>query len=230
MYHLLSKYYDQLFKFNPKLKDFLFPFVTKSGEALDLGCGTGRLTNVIDELDMRVKGIDLDSAMIDIAHAKYPQLNFKTEDMIEYMKNPAQTYDLITCFGNTIVHLEHHVLSQLFLQVKLLLNKNKYFVIQLLNYQNILKEKPDSLPDLMHDNLLLKRNYTYFKDYIMFQTILFDNDDVYELGETKIYPYTHMHLMDLAQQNGFEVEIYGHVDFSPYQYDNSHVYLVFKKI
>jgi hypothetical protein len=42
MYDLLSKYYDRLFKFNPKLKSFLFPYATKNGEALDLGCGTGR--------------------------------------------------------------------------------------------------------------------------------------------------------------------------------------------
>lgn len=230
MYHLLSQYYDQLFKFNPKLKDFLFPYATKAGHALDLGCGTGRLTDVIDQLGMHVKGIDLDPHMIEIARRKYPHLEFKSEDMIEYMKNPSQTYDLITCFGNTIVHLEQDLLNQLFTQVSLLLNKHKYFIIQLLNYQKILLEKPDSLPDLLDDNLLLKRNYAYFKDYIMFQTILFDNDDVYELGETKLYPYTHHRLIDLALQHGFETEVFGDVSFSPYQVNQSHVYLVFKKI
>ena len=230
MYHLLSKYYNQLFKFNPKLKDFLFPYATKGGYALDLGCGTGRLTNVIDQLGMHVKGIDLDSHMIEIASQSYPYLEFKSEDMIEYMKNPSQTYDLITCFGNTIVHLDQNLLTQLFTQVSLLLNHHKYFIVQLLNYQKILDQKPESLPDLLHDNLLLKRNYTYFKDYLMFQTILFENDDVYELGETKLYPYTHHKLIDLALQHGFETEVFGDISFSPYQFDQSHVYLVFKKI
>jgi len=64
MYDLLSKYYDRLFKFNPAFKTFLFPYATKKGEALDLGCGTGRLTHLISTLDMQVKGIDLDPFMI----------------------------------------------------------------------------------------------------------------------------------------------------------------------
>lgn len=230
MYHLLSQYYDQLFKFNPKLKDFLFPYVTKSGQALDLGCGTGRLTKVIHDLGMDVKGIDLDPFMIKIAEEKYPDIPFKTEDMIEYVKTPQKKYDLITCFGNTLVHLDAISLNQLFMEVKLLLNKNKYFIVQILNYHKILHEKPESLLDLSNDDLLLKRNYTYYKDHIQFETILFVNDDVYELGETKLYPYTHMFLMDLAQQHGFESKLYGDIDFGAYTYENSHVYLVFKNI
>ena len=230
MYHLLSKHYDNLFKFNPQIKDFLYPYTTKHGQALDLGCGTGRLTETINQLNMQTTGIDLDRNMIEIAQKKYPHLDFKDADMIDFMKNPSQIYDLITCFGNTIVHLDHIQLEQVFVEAHLLLNKGKYFIIQLLNYQKIMDNKPDGLPDLSYEDLLLKRNYTYFKDHIMFQTILFDKDDVYELGETRLFPYTHHDLSDIGQQHGFEVEIFGNIDFSPYQYQNSHVYLVFKKI
>lgn len=230
MYQLLSQYYDQLFKFNPKLKDFLFPYITNSGRALDLGCGTGRLTKAIDDLKMHVEGIDLDPLMIELAQKKYPNITFAKKDMIEHIISPQKKYDLITCFGNTLAHLDPDLLNQLFIHVKMVLNKDKYFIIQLLNYQHILKEKPESLPDLSNEDLLLKRNYTYYKDHILFQTILFVDDDVYELGETKLYPYTHMYLMDLAQQHGFSVELYGNADFSAYQYDDFHVYLVFKNI
>jgi SAM-dependent methyltransferase len=230
MYQLLSQYYDQLFKFNPKLKDFLFPYVTISGRALDLGCGTGRLTKAIDELKMDVEGIDLDPFMIKIAQKKYPNIKFARKDMLEHIGSPQDKYDLITCFGNTLVHLEPDLLNQLFVHVKMVLNKSKYFVVQILNYQNILKEKPESLLDLTNEDILLKRNYAYFKDHIVFQTILFVGDDVYELGETNLYPYTHNYLMDLALQHGFSAEVYGNTDFSPYQYDDFHVYLVFKNI
>ena len=230
MYDLLSRYYDRLFKFNPTFKSFFFPYVTKTGQALDLGCGTGRLTHLISTFNMQVKGIDLDPFMVHEASLKYPELSFSTEDMIDYVKKPTETYDLITCFGNTIVHLDEKTLNELFIHVHLVLNKHKFFIVQCLNYLNILKEKPDGLPDLSDQDILLHRKYTYYKDYIMFQTILFDNDDVYELGETKLYPYTHTYLMDLGRQHGFEVEIYGKPNFSPYQYEGSHVYLVFKKI
>lgn len=230
MYDLLSKYYDRLFKFNPNLESFLFPYVTKNGQALDLGCGTGRLTALIDSMHMQVKGIDLDHFMIHVATKKYPHLSFSTEDMIDFVKHPSETYDLITCFGNTIVHLDEKTLNELFMHVHLVLHKHKYFIVQCLNYLNILKEKPDSLPDLSDQHVLLHRNYTYYKDYIMFQTILFENDDVYELGETKLYPYIHTYLMDLGRQHGFDVEVYSKPDFSSYTYNDSHVYLVFKKI
>lgn len=230
MYNLLSIYYDKLFEFNPKFKDFLFPYATKSKEALDLGSGTGRLTHVINELGMHVTGIDLNHNMIEVAKKNFPDLNFETKDLLEYIGYPSQKLDLITCFGNTIAHLDHDSVNQLFNHVHLYLNKNKFFVVQILNYTKILREKPDSLPDLMYDNLLLKRNYIYYKDHIIYESILFKDDDVYPLGSKKLFPHTHMALMDIALQYGFECSFYGKPDFSSYQYNDSHVYIVFKKI
>ncbi len=230
MYQLLSLYYDKLFNFNPKLKDFIFAYASKAGSALDLGCGTGRLTETIFKLDMHVTGIDLDLEMVEKAKKNFPHIPFKQKDMIEYLNMPNHHYDLITCFGNTIAHLDLVSLNRLFSLTYLHLNQDKYFVIQLLNYAKILKEKPDSLPDLENDDLLLKRNYVYFKNHILFETILFKDDDVFELGATTLYPYTHMFLIDIAKQCGFQTELYGKPDFSPYQYDDSHVYLVFKKV
>lgn len=230
MYKLLSSYYNKLFKFNPKLKDFVFPYITKQKDALDLGCGTGRLTHMIHTLDMNVYGVDLDFNMIDIARFKYPNLSFEVTDMLEYLEYQNQKFDLITCFGNTIVHLDYAAIHKLFRQIKLHLNKNKYFIVQLLNYTRILIEKPDSLPDLSNDNVLLKRNYVYFKDHITFETILFKDDDIFNLGTATLYPYTHLALIGIGQQYGFEVECFGKPDFSSYQVDDSHVYIVFKNI
>lgn len=230
MYDLLSEHYDNLFFFNPKLKDFVFPFITKEKQALELGSGTGRLTHLIGQLGMYSIGIDLDQKMTHIAQSKYPKETFETADILEYLNQKNQKFDLITCFGNTIAHLDPQSIDQLFRQVKLHLNKDKYFVIQLLNYTKILIQKPDSLPDLAYDNLVLKRNYTYHKDNIVFETILFKDDDIFELGTQTLYPYKHMTLVDKAHQHGFESSFYGKPDFSPYQYDDSHVYIVFKNI
>ncbi|MCD4826252.1 MAG: class I SAM-dependent methyltransferase [Acholeplasmataceae bacterium] len=230
MYDLLSEYYDNLFTFNPKLKDFVFPFVTKGQQALELGSGTGRLTHLIGQLGMDSIGIDLDQKMTSIASTKYPNQSFITDDILDYLDQTNQKFDLMTCFGNTIAHLDSQSIDHLFRQIKLHLNKNKYFIIQLLNYTKILSQKPDSLPDLVFNNLVLKRNYTYLKDEILFETILFKDDDIFELGKQRLYPYTHMALIDKALQHGFESSFYGKPDFSPYQLNDSHVYIVLKNI
>lgn len=75
---------------NASLYDDKHSFVAKYGEdvvqllapekgerILDLGCGTGYLTNLIAQAGARVVGIDSSSAMIQRAHAAYPDLDFR---------------------------------------------------------------------------------------------------------------------------------------------------------
>jgi SAM-dependent methyltransferase len=47
---------------------------------VDLGCGTGELTARIAEAGAHVLGIDNDAAMLDVARAKYPSLQFELAD------------------------------------------------------------------------------------------------------------------------------------------------------
>jgi 2-polyprenyl-3-methyl-5-hydroxy-6-metoxy-1,4-benzoquinol methylase len=54
---------------------------SRSGEyILDLGCGTGQLTQEIASSGAEVKGIDLSQALIDRARNHYPHLQFSVED------------------------------------------------------------------------------------------------------------------------------------------------------
>jgi trans-aconitate methyltransferase len=64
-----------VFKFGEDVVQLLNP---RQGERiLDLGCGTGYLTNLIAQAGARVIGIDKSPAMIDRAHAAYPDLDFR---------------------------------------------------------------------------------------------------------------------------------------------------------
>ena len=47
---------------------------------LDLGCGTGQLTQAISATGAIVQGIDADQAMIAVAQKQYPQLSFSIAD------------------------------------------------------------------------------------------------------------------------------------------------------
>lgn len=61
---------------------------------LDLGCGAGRTTAVLDKLGYRVFGADVSVKLIQLAKSRYPQINFAVQDACQ-MTYPAETFDLV---------------------------------------------------------------------------------------------------------------------------------------
>lgn len=67
---------------------------------LDLGCGTGQLTQTLAETGAIVHGIDADAAMIEVAQAQYPQLSFAIADARNFqLERPADSI-----FSNAALH------------------------------------------------------------------------------------------------------------------------------
>jgi trans-aconitate methyltransferase len=69
-------------------------------QILDLGCGTGDLTNEIANAGAVPFGIDLSSSMIETARRKYPDIQFSVENAVGY-KTP-KTFDAV--FSNAALH------------------------------------------------------------------------------------------------------------------------------
>ncbi len=100
-------------KWNARLYDDKHNFVFKFGEdvvqllnprqgerILDLGSGTGYLTNVIAQAGARVIGIDRSAAMIARAHAAYPDLNFQEMSATDFHFDTP--FDAV--FSNAVLH------------------------------------------------------------------------------------------------------------------------------
>jgi trans-aconitate methyltransferase len=100
-------------EWNPNLYDTKHSFVSKYGEGLidllhpqpgesilDLGCGTGDLTNIIQQRGADVIGIDSSSEMIAAAKQKYPSLIFFQMDARDFSFN--KTFHSI--FSNAVLH------------------------------------------------------------------------------------------------------------------------------
>jgi predicted TPR repeat methyltransferase len=62
------------------LDTFLAQFKPRS-EILDLGCGSGFSANYFREHNMKVEGVDLSKAMINIARRNYPNIEFHIDDV-----------------------------------------------------------------------------------------------------------------------------------------------------
>ncbi len=73
----------------------------KPGESiLDLGCGTGQLTDKIAQTGAKVQGIDSSPAMIKTALQNYPHLDFRVADAANFQAD--RLFDAV--FSNAVLH------------------------------------------------------------------------------------------------------------------------------
>ncbi|MEQ8389423.1 MAG: class I SAM-dependent methyltransferase [Thalassospira sp.] len=84
--------YDLRADLDRKIFEDPIPFYTRlaknlasdGGCVLELGCGTGRISSAIADLGIPVEGLDLSSAMLDQARAKYPDLTWHQGNMCDF--------------------------------------------------------------------------------------------------------------------------------------------------
>ncbi|MDD4754348.1 MAG: class I SAM-dependent methyltransferase [Desulfitobacteriaceae bacterium] len=62
--------------------------------AIDIGCGTGALCQVLQEYSMNVTGIDSAEAMLAIAEKKIPGIRFMRGDVLKGLPFPDKSFDL----------------------------------------------------------------------------------------------------------------------------------------
>ncbi|OBR96805.1 trans-aconitate 2-methyltransferase [Clostridium ragsdalei P11] len=97
-----STLYDNKHSFVAEYGKSMINFVNvgKEQKILDLGCGTGVLTNELAKNGATVIGTDLSKNMIDKAKSNYPNLIFQVEDATNLpFKN-----DFDTVFSNAVFH------------------------------------------------------------------------------------------------------------------------------
>ena len=87
-----------VWQYGESLLELLVP---KAGERiLDLGCGTGQLTEKIAQSSAFVHGIDSSLSMISTARSNYPQLDFAVADARNFQVNEP----LDAVFSNAVLH------------------------------------------------------------------------------------------------------------------------------
>ena len=109
--------------------------------ALDLGCGTGILCEMLHNRGMETTGMDFSSGMIDIARAGNPRIRYEVADMITY--RPQAQFDLVTCTGDALNHImDPQDVAKIFQNVKAYLAPGGYFIFDILNENEISTSEP----------------------------------------------------------------------------------------
>jgi 2-polyprenyl-3-methyl-5-hydroxy-6-metoxy-1,4-benzoquinol methylase len=181
-YESISKYYHQIFPLNKTQIDFIGKShhqAAKQLSILDIGCAIGDLSLKLAESYQKVIGIDLDKGMIDRAITKgksSENLDFQLQNMLELdTAFGSNSFDIIACFGNTLVHLnsDEEVLH-FFKNAKAVLKKDGKLLFQIINYDRIIDQKIDHLPTIENEDIKFERNYKYHSSLgkVDFETIL----------------------------------------------------------
>jgi len=177
-YDSISKVYDFIFPQNPAQLKFIQSIADLPAESkvLDIGCATGNLTALLSKVSDHVIGLDLDDGLLEMAHQKHPDLIFKKENMLNIDTVFKKHYfDTVVSFGNTLVHLPNRESVQAFFtKVYKTLKDDGDFIVQIINYDRIVKDAITSLATIDNDVVKFVRDYqlTPDKSQVAFKTEL----------------------------------------------------------
>ncbi len=248
-YTSITENYDNIFPLNDIKKNFLATELEyqsyKANNILDLGCSTGQTDIFLAEklYNCSVTGIDLDKEMIQYAKDKIldnSELKTKINFLIQDMRTVdslfrVRSFNSIICLGNSFVHLlEEEERKSLLRQVFTLLKPGGKFIMQIINYENILANNIKSLPLIDNEKVKFTRNYKYLKtkNIIEFSTDLEvkavkESENITNLIE--LYPLRFSEVSELFSNSGFDeenVKYYGNYSREDFQENSSYNLIV----
>lgn len=163
-YEIFVDYYDEIFPLSEELKNFVSSYIESNNTYLDIGCGTGELVTYLERKNIlkKIAATDIDEKMLEKARIKSKNVDFIKVDMRKI--NYQEEFDIISCFGNTIVHLTSlKDIENFFKNVFKALKKGGKFLFQILNYKII-----HNLPVIQNEDFIFERYYKYGKELIEF--------------------------------------------------------------
>lgn len=212
MYENFSDIYDELFPVNETQVNFFIELANKLAppkNLLDIGCGTGELATALDSHFNYIAAIDLDYSMIEKAvqkshshHLDFKQMNMKHIDNVFFN----HSFSLISCLGNTLVHLPSTLDIQMFINsCHVLLRKQGTLILQIMNYNKIFSENITMLKTIETKNYLFERQYELRNnEKVIFRTIVTSKRNHEEkISETNLYPIRANELKTILNDCGF---------------------------
>ncbi|MFA9559117.1 class I SAM-dependent methyltransferase [Evansella sp. AB-rgal1] len=246
-YKILSNYYDDIFGTNMKAIEFIesrLPKNVQKVKVLDIACGSGSEALELAKQGYDVIGTDLSEDMISLIEEKITQnpslaLTSRQVNMLD-IEQLATTFDCIYCIGNSFVHL--HNLDEMLKMLQLCygrLNDNGILIIQIVNFDSVLKKTPMSLPSIGNSEkgMTFKRNYELLSPtqllFSMNLKIMNNNegDTSYYSSSIQLRPLLKKDFEVLIQKSAFsKYELFGSYVNEPYTEDSPALIAVLQKL
>lgn len=233
-YEQISKYYDRIFPAEAAQLAFIREAAgPPSKRLLDVACGTGEYSVALAESGYSLVSVDLDEKMAGLAAEKAAgrKLDMKVMgcDMLKIAEKVPGSFQCIFCIGNSLVHLgSMGEIREALLQMRSKLSAGGRLVLQIINFDRILKYGISRLPEITAGDIGL----TFLRNYrmdastgkIRFDTVLAIEDgersEKYE-NSIELLPVTGAELIGEIRKAGFgRVEAFGDFNRGPYEEDS----------
>lgn len=229
-YDELSKYYDIVFPPGDAQMKFIKKRLGDGKNILDLAAGTGNYSIALANLGCCVTAVDLDEEMVKYINEKRVKnhLNIKGFKLdMKNIDNLNEKFDFIMCIGNSLVHLENlQEIKDVILKLYNLLNEDGIIVIQIVNYDRILKYDIKELPTIDRSEKGVKfiRKYEVKENKVLFNGKLVvnkdNNEQVYD-NTVELYPLQSDDLVNTLKSVGMnKVDIYGNFNEEEHNIDS----------
>ncbi len=228
-YDQLAPDYDQMTGFEARFVREGPPFKAVVEEhgivtALDAGCGTGFHSLLLARLGVSVTAVDLSPVMLEklSAHAAGEGLSIATVSASFQQLQPCLTtsFDGVFCMGNALAHLLTADDLRLALNnFSALLKPGGILVLQLLNFERILAQRPRILSVKTDGANVYTRYYEYEDSLIRFNMAKSTegNEQPDDVITTTLRPAMWKELSLLLGETGFEsIKCFGSIAMTEY--------------
>ena len=208
-YDDMTRFSDRFEKERPVFQNILKKHNIKT--ALDVACGTGLHTILLNELGVKTVGVDVSEEMLDLAktHAQNRglDLTFLNLGMHELVPNFQEKFDAVFCLGNSLPHLQDiQALNEAVAQFAGVLCPGGAVFLQLLNYKKILENKNRIVNITYNDNKEFIRFYDFLENKIQFNILMIRKETdkaEHSLYSTVLVPYSYDNLEHVLKNNNF---------------------------
>ena len=226
----ISLVYDDLFPVSREQRALFDSLMDDGGtrSVVDCGCGTGSQLQPFAAGGLSCFGFDPDPSLVAIARRKlatYPKARVETGAFVDLPGLVSIPSDLLMCLGNSLVHVPQNEASRFFADAAGALSRSGTLLLQILNYERLLREGVTELPMLRasQGTVEFRRRYEWVGDRrVLFRTSLrFAGADEPRIARNEIplYPVYPEELWGMLGNAGFgDIRFYGDFarsEFSP---------------
>lgn len=225
LYERIGPYYSSLFPLSNDKVRFLENIASVGKRILDVGSADGTLVFALAQKGFSVTGIDTDQGMIEKAIASSrdskDKVRFLHKGMGDLESFGADAFDLISCMGNTLLHLESlHEITQFLNSAATILSAKGRLVIQIMHVEGLLDEAGHyEFPDIETPDCIFKRTYQSISaDHVEFNTTLVEKRENYVSHDTTmLFKLSPKALVQLIKNSPFQkVSLYKDYSLLPF--------------